>query len=75
MRNLRVSVRLVNGGDQDFEYHSGKDLIESWFTDDWGPPPTFLEIKAKTEDGKTVMISIPYSADGEAFASVTNDRG
>ena len=70
MNNLRVSVRLVNGGAQDFDYTSGRELIESWLTDDWGAPPTFLDIEAKTEDGKKVTISIPYRADGEAFASV-----
>lgn len=39
----------------------GKQLIRALFTDDWGLPPTVVEICGKTPDGNLVEIRIPYS--------------
>ena len=61
MKNLRITVPLVNGDLFPLEFDSGKELIHTLVSDDWGPPPTCLRIEATTEDGKTVTISIPYS--------------
>ena len=38
-RGFRAVMQFVDGGDQDFDYEDGQEIIESWFGDDWGPPP------------------------------------
>ena len=76
MSKIVVSVRLIDGGLMQFDAEPnvlrrlsalerqglrGKQLIHALFTDDWGPPPTVVEICGKTPDGNLVEIRIPYS--------------
>jgi hypothetical protein len=61
MNNLQVTMSFVDGGSQSFEYPNGRKLIHEWFTDDWGPSPRALSIKASTTDGRTVRIVIPFN--------------
>ncbi len=73
--NLEISISLVDGSLMVVSdlIPSGKELIEKKFwSDDWGTPPLSLTITSKTDDGKTVTISIPYK-DGltRAFARIT----
>ena len=62
MKNLRISVPLVNGELLDLysDVTTGKALIQALLTSDWGAPPRCLVFEAKAEDGRTVEISIPY---------------
>ena len=33
---------------------SGRELIDAWITDDWGPPPTDIEVRGVTSKGRRV---------------------
>lgn len=72
---IRVIIRFVDGGIQEFDEglsflkklsdlkkigYDGKDLIHALLTDDWGPPPSHINIKGKSETGKKIDITIPY---------------
>jgi len=70
MRNLKVSCPLVDGSLMPFEFANGRDLIHEFLTDDWGAPPRCLRIEAETQDGRTVIISIPYSDSDEASVKI-----
>lgn len=76
MSTIKVSIRLVDGGLQEFDespaflqkLHSlqsqgftGKQLIHHLITDDWGAPPTAVEVSGKDSDGKDFEIRIPYA--------------
>lgn len=62
IKNLEISISLVDGGLMIYSelFTSGKELINTLISDDWGAPPLLLTITSKTDDGKTVTISIPY---------------
>jgi hypothetical protein len=70
MKNLRIYLPLVDGSVFDLEYDTGMQLIHEMVTDDWGAPPRSMVIEARTDDGKRVVITIPYSASAEASAQV-----
>jgi len=74
MKNLRIYFPLVDGGEYDPGYETGKQLIHGMVTDDWGVPPRSMVIEARTGDGKRVVISIPYSESGEVFVKVEEER-
>ena len=74
MENLRIYFPLVNGRLMPYEWEgSGKQLIEKWTTDDWGAPPVSMVLEAKTSDGRTVTISIPYNDRGNASADISDE--
>jgi len=75
MKNLRVFLPIVNGQQHDQEYESGRHLIHEMLTDDWGAPPTGLVFEAKTTDGRTVQIVIPYDDVSPAHAIVVDESG
>lgn len=52
-----LPTQLRNLRSKGFE---GKQLIHKLITDDWGPPPRFLEIKEYGEDGALSTTRIPY---------------
>lgn len=60
MKNLRISLPLVDGSLLPMDFDSGKELIETLISDDWGAPPKRLRIEAETEDGTSVTISVLY---------------
>ncbi len=70
-RDFRVVMQFVDGGVQDFDYEDGPEIIESWFGDDWGPPPSTLLLRAKCDDGRIVTISIPNDKRVGISASVS----
>jgi hypothetical protein len=56
---ISVTVNLINGTAADvLENVSPKVAINQYFYPDSGAPVTFLTIKAKTNDGKTVTLSL-----------------
>lgn len=72
---IKVSVRTVDGGLQEFDEpnsifarlaalrhdgYVGKKLIHKLLTDDWGPPPVGVRIWGKLENGTSVDEYIPY---------------
>ena len=62
---------FVDGSGMDFDYANGQELIHELLSDDWGPPPVSLSIKAFTKDGKKVIIRIPYDKDDdEVFVEI-----
>ncbi len=76
MNKIRVLIRLVDGGLQEFDESpaflqklrslqsqgfTGKQLIHHLITDDWGAPPTVVEILGKDSDDKSFEIRIPYT--------------
>lgn len=74
---VKVSVRLVNGNGQTIfqpqsfidRYDSlrqegieGNDLVHELLTDDWGVPPTSLEIEGQRSDGTPFHASLSYES-------------
>lgn len=58
---ISVTANLINGSAHDIlEDVSPKEAI-NYFYPDSGPPVTFFTIKAKTNDGKTVTLSLSES--------------
>jgi hypothetical protein len=70
MKNLQVSLPLVDGGLLPVSVDSGREFIHRLAGDDFGPPPVRLILKARTDEGRTVTISIPYDDDGAAYAAI-----
>ena len=70
MRNLNLSLPLADGGLHPLDYESGRELIHDLLGDDWGAPPRCLRIEAETQDGQTVIISIPYSDSDEVSVKI-----
>lgn len=70
MQSLRIGLPLVDGGHHALEYSSGKQLIHDWISDDWGAPPRSLTIEARTRDGQSVEIVIPYDDSDSAVAFI-----
>ena len=60
MKNLRVYCPLVNGEQLAIDHESGKQLIQALISDDWTSLPTGLVFEARTSDGRTVRIVVPY---------------
>jgi hypothetical protein len=42
------------------EGYEGKHLVHKLLTDDWGPPPKYLEIRDRGPDGIPRNTRIPY---------------
>lgn len=76
MNAIKVSIRLVDGGLQEFDERpaflqklrllqsqgfTGKQLVHHLITDDWGTPPTVVVISGKDSDSKNFEIRIPYA--------------
>lgn len=70
MKNLRMYLPLVDGGQYPLEFTTGKELIEELISDDWGAPPRFLVIESSTGDGKQVRIAIPFDQSSAASATI-----
>lgn len=76
MNSISVSVRLVDGSLMQFDAAAdlldrlnalqaqglqGRQLIHQLLSDDWGPPPLFVEIIGTSPEGRHVEVLIPYS--------------
>lgn len=72
MKNLRISVRLADGGDQSFDFRNGREVVEELLSDDWAAPPSTMTITAATEDGRLVTIGIPYGDHDEVSVRIEN---
>ena len=76
MENLRITAHLIDGGTQDFEYATGRELIESIsHRGDWAAPPSALTIEATADDGRVVTITVPYDDRSRVYVSVSGARG
>jgi hypothetical protein len=60
MKNLRVYCPLVNGEQLAIEHPSGKGFIDELISKDWAALPTGLVFEARTSDGRTVRMVVPY---------------
>lgn len=60
MKNLKISIPLVDGSLFPLDFKTGKELINNLITNDWAAPPRSIAIEAKTDDGKKVVINIIY---------------
>jgi hypothetical protein len=75
MANLEARISSVDGGgweiplqqhDLDKLYrlqkagYSGKALIHEWLTDDWEPPPVYIDVVGTGADGRKVNIRLMY---------------
>ena len=72
MKNLRVYMPLVNDEQLSLEFDSGRQLINARFSDQSGAAPRSLVFEARTADGKTVRLIIPYS-DGDPARVLIED--
>lgn len=70
MKNLRVYLPLVSGGQLPLEFESGVELINSLVGDDFGAPPTSLCFEASDELGNVVRLSVPYDGSDNAHLSI-----
>lgn len=76
MTEVRVSIRFVDGGLQDYlegpdflsklrllqsQGVAGKQLVHELIGDDFGAPPSGVEVWGKDKDGQGFSIKIPYS--------------
>src|SRR4051812_8828894 len=59
VKNLRISINQVDGGQLPLELETGKQLIERLFGDDFGAPPAVLLFEAEAADGTRVVIRVP----------------
>ncbi len=72
---VMVEARLVDGGALDLTFGpeilveldaldargvTGKALIHTLITDDWGPPPVIVTLSWVRTDGRAMRRSIPY---------------
>lgn len=72
---ITISIRFVNGSMQEYtendffigelrklenQGYRGKSLINILISDDWGAPPTSVNIKGKLADGSVINESIRY---------------
>jgi hypothetical protein len=74
MKNLHISLPLVDGSCFPMDFASGKELIQTLISDDWGAPPRCLLIEARSDDGTTVVISVPYSDSDQVHISVGKEE-
>jgi len=70
MKNLRISLPLVDGSVFPMEFDSGRELIQELVGDDWAAPPSCLRIEAMGDDGTTVVISVPYADSTHARVTI-----
>jgi hypothetical protein len=70
MKNLKVFLPLRDGSVFDLNYANGKEMIHEMITDDWGAPPRSLVIEGTADDGKQVVISVPYTDSEEASVRI-----
>ena len=61
MKNLRVYMPLVNDEQLTCEFENGRQLIQEFIRSDVNAAPRSLVFEAKTTDGRTVRMVIPYS--------------
>ena len=60
MHNLEIKVQLEDGSVVPFDFQNGKELIVSWFSDDWKPGCKGLTLEATGPDGTKVQLTINY---------------
>lgn len=70
MRNVRISLPLVNGGLMPLDFETTKDVVLQLAGDDVRPPPRSLVIEAQAEDGRVVTISFPFDRSHEASVRI-----
>jgi hypothetical protein len=75
MENLRLYVNTVDGGYLPLDFDSGRELIGSLITDDWGAPLTVFGIEAIAEDGTRVEIRIPYDDRATVYVDIVGPKG
>ena len=73
MKNLRVYMPLVNDEQMVLEYVNGRLLINKIASDNFGAAPRSLVFEAKTADGRTVRLVIPYSENDPARVLIEGD--
>ena len=73
MKTLRIGLPLVNADYLPLDYSSCKEAIHDLVTDGLAPPPRNLPIEAKTREGKTVRILIPFEEADNASACIADD--
>jgi hypothetical protein len=73
MKNLQISLPLVDGSSFPMDFASGKELIQTLISNDWGAPPRCLLIEAQSDEGIAVVISVPYSDSDQAHISVSKE--
>jgi hypothetical protein len=71
MAKLEAIVRTVDGGMREIPLTqqkltrlyrlqhqglTGKARIHEWLTDDWGPPPNYIEVRGRDADGNPVDL-------------------
>jgi hypothetical protein len=52
-------LQALSSGRLAGDYFTGRQIIDSLVTDDWGPPPTGLRISV-VKFGRTIELYIPY---------------
>ena len=73
MKNLRINIRLVNDTGGPLEFASGRELIDR-LAGETGPPPVDCRIEANTEDGRRVVIVVPYDDQSRPAQASIKDR-
>lgn len=74
MKNFCLEIRTVDRGLRDWNTISGIELIERVFGEVI-PEPTYMTIRARTQEGKWVNISIPFDGiDSEPSAWIADEE-
>lgn len=73
MENLKIRAHLVDDSIIDFDFDTGRELINTLFSDDWAAPPRSISFEATSESGKIVSINIPYGDDNTVFISIDGE--
>lgn len=76
MHTIKVAIRFIDGGMHEYsenpnfikelrslqsQGYIGRELINCLISDDWGAPPTVVNISGHDEDGAKVDFVIPYT--------------
>ena len=74
MKHFRLEIRRVDRSLAEWNAISGIELIERIFGEP-RPEPTVLTLRARTDEGTWVNISIPYEGEeGEASGWISADE-
>jgi hypothetical protein len=75
MSAVNVSIRLVDGSLREYDTGpdllvdlaalqvqglAGRRLIHALLSDDWSPPPVYVDISGDAADGRPINERIPY---------------
>ncbi len=70
LKNLSISCTLVDEGELDLDFNTGRELIHHIFGKEINPTPEGALIQVLTEDGQKVSIGISYNDEDTAFVKV-----